>query len=127
VVSTFPTVINGGLMPASRMTMPPGGTAGTSPPARREPLDPDNYHDGYATWSGTSFAAPELAARIAAQMTAGAGTDPADLGLAEPGPDAALRRTVSALESLGWTPDPAETGEAETGEAETGEEGQDSG
>jgi hypothetical protein len=60
-------------------------------------------------------------------MTAGAETDPADLGLAEPGPDAALRRTVSALESLGWTPDPAETGEAETGEAETGEEGQDSG
>jgi subtilisin family serine protease len=117
VVSTFPTVINGGLMPASRMAMPPSGTAGTSPAARREPLDPDNYHDGYATWSGTSFAAPELAARIAAEMTAGAGASPADLGLAEPGPAAALRRTVSALESLGWSPDPAGTGE----------EGQDSG
>jgi len=117
VVSTFPTVINGGLLPASRMTMPSGGTAATSPPARREPLDPDNYHDGYATWSGTSFAAPELAARIAAQMTACAGANPEELGLAEPGPVAARRRTVSALKSLGWSPGPGESGE----------EGQDSG
>jgi hypothetical protein len=73
---------------------------------RREPLDPDNYHDGYAEWSGTSFAAPELAARIARQMTISDGAGPADLRLAEPGADAALRRTVDALETLGWTPAP---------------------
>jgi hypothetical protein len=111
VVSTFPTVINGGLLPASRMAMPSTGLAATSPPACREPLDPDDYCDGYATWSGTSFAAPELAARIAAQMTAGAESDPEDLGLADAGPAAALHRTVSALESLGWSPDPGPEGE----------------
>ena len=32
--------------------------------------------------------------------------DPANLGLDEPGADAALRRTVDALETLGWTPAP---------------------
>ena len=111
VVSTFPTVINGGLMPGSRMTMPAAGGAGPAPVVRREPLDPDNYHDGYAVWSGTSFATPELAARIAAQMTVSDGTGPANLRLAEPGPEAALRRTVSALETLGWTPGPDPDGE----------------
>jgi hypothetical protein len=103
VISTFPTVINGGLMPGSRMTMP---APGAGPGPRREPLDPDNYHDGFAKWSGTSFAAPELAARIAAQMTVSNAADPANLGLDEPGADAALRRTVDALETLGWTPAP---------------------
>ena len=88
--------------------MPAAGGAGggPAPAVRREPLDPDNYHDGYAVWSGTSFATPELAARIAAQMTVSDGTGPANLRLAEPGPEAALRRTVSARETLGWTPGP---------------------
>ena len=37
---------------------------------RRETIDPDDYRGGFAIWSGTSFAAPYVAARIAAQLGA---------------------------------------------------------
>ncbi len=46
---------------------------------RRETIDPDDYRGGFAVWSGTSFAAPFVAARIAAELgpvpVDGAGTD----------------------------------------------------
>ncbi len=52
------------------------------------------------TWSGTSFAAPLLAAYIARALLADA-ADPA-LGLDQPGPAAAASRTAAALQGLGW-------------------------
>lgn len=35
----------------------------------RESLDPDDFTSGYAIWSGTSFAAPVVAAKLAAALT----------------------------------------------------------
>jgi hypothetical protein len=87
MVSTFPVDIN-----ASR-----------TPPVRtrdREALDPDDYRGGFATWSGTSFSAPLLAAHIAAQLLRD-GADPA-LALDQPGQEAAVKRMAAALAEMGW-------------------------
>ena len=67
----------------------------------REALDPDDYRGGYAVWSGTSFSAPLLAARIARQLLEDAAADPA-LALDQLGPAAATNRTVAALREMHW-------------------------
>jgi hypothetical protein len=75
--------------------------AGEMPPAAglpRESLDPDDYRDGFAAWSGTSFSAPLLAAQIATALVAGAGAPP----LNDPGEQAATDRTMAALTAVGW-------------------------
>jgi subtilisin family serine protease len=58
VMSTLPP-FQGGLQPAAR----------TERDQRvRESIDPDDYTGRFALWSGTSFAAPLFAGRLAAQM-----------------------------------------------------------
>lgn len=60
VVSTFPQTFNGGAQPSMRVRTPYG------PP--RASMDPDSFVDGFGTWSGTSFATPILAARLARRL-----------------------------------------------------------
>jgi len=70
VMSTYPIDIDASRTPELRIPAdrtPPG----VLPPGR-ESLDPDDYACGWAIWSGTSFAAPYLAALIAAALLKGA-------------------------------------------------------
>lgn len=62
VVSTVPTTFDGGQQASSRVE----GDDGT-----RSTIDPDNFASGFATWSGTSFAAPILAGDLAQQLLDG--------------------------------------------------------
>ena len=57
LVSTMPTTFDGSLQPVAPVRINGGGLRST--------IDPDNFHGGFATWSGTSFAAPILAAEVA--------------------------------------------------------------
>jgi subtilisin family serine protease len=67
LVSTFPTTFNGGAA-ASVQTSDPSGQS-------RRTIDPDNYRNGFGTWSGTSFAAPVLAGRLAEDLLLAGGLD----------------------------------------------------
>jgi subtilisin family serine protease len=58
VMSTMPR-FEGGLQPMARTTA--YGRV-------REAIDPDDYRGGFGVWSGTSFAAPILAGRLAAAL-----------------------------------------------------------
>ena len=60
VVSTMPTTFNGALQPAAELFVAGDG--------HRASLDMDNFHGGFATWSGTSFAAPVLAGQLAQRL-----------------------------------------------------------
>jgi hypothetical protein len=97
VVSTFPVDINAGRMPPVRVPVHPHNG---NPAVDREALDPDDYGSGFATWSGTSFSAPLLAAHIAAQLLRD-GSDPA-LALDRPGEAAGRERISAALTEMGW-------------------------
>ncbi|MDQ1742136.1 MAG: hypothetical protein QOE23_475 [Pseudonocardiales bacterium] len=57
LVSTMPTTFNGSLQATAAVHL-----TGSE---LRSTIDPDNFHGGFATWSGTSFAAPILAAELA--------------------------------------------------------------
>ena len=59
VVSTAPIVVQGGLSAAAAVQVDGHN---------RSSIDPDGFSGGYATWSGTSFAAPVLAGRFLAQL-----------------------------------------------------------
>ncbi|MFC8922265.1 S8 family serine peptidase [Cellulosimicrobium sp. NPDC057127] len=61
VVSTMPTTIDGPVTPSVRLPERLG-------PGVRSSVDPDDFRGGFATWSGTSFSAPYLAAEIAEQI-----------------------------------------------------------
>ncbi|WP_277208506.1 S8 family serine peptidase [Isoptericola croceus] len=58
VLSTMPTTLDGPQTPQARVPE-------RLRPEIRASVDPDDFTGGYATWSGTSFAAPYLAAEIA--------------------------------------------------------------
>jgi Subtilase family len=60
VVSTMPITLDGGAQPSYEVTEPAYGA--------RANIDPDNFYGGFASWSGTSFAAPILAGQIAQSM-----------------------------------------------------------
>src|SRR5262249_44186930 len=66
VISTSPQDVNGSRAPEVRMRAHPANElpAAHGLPAAREALDPDDYSGGFAAWSGTSFAAPLLAAHL---------------------------------------------------------------
>jgi hypothetical protein len=65
VVSTMPETIDGPETP--QVSLPERLRPGT-----RASVDPDDFTGGFATWSGTSFAAPYLAAEVAAARLEGA-------------------------------------------------------
>ena len=62
LVSTVPVVFDGGIQ---------AGTRDDKNGRRRETLDVDDFRGGYGVWSGTSFAAPVVAGRIAARIAEG--------------------------------------------------------
>jgi serine protease len=83
-LSTLPS-FQGGLQPMAR-TVVDGRL--------RESIDPDDYTGQFAVWSGTSFAAPLFAGRIAAELLVG-GIDPAHDSRAD-----ALSRGWAAVAAL---------------------------
>jgi Subtilase family len=62
VLSTYPVDINASRSPELRM--PTGPTPPGTPLPGRAALKPDDFTDGWAIWSGTSFSAPYIAALV---------------------------------------------------------------
>ncbi len=97
VVSTYPTDIDASRTPELRI--PVNRKAPGILPPGREALDPDDFADGWASWSGTSFSAPYLAALVVRALMRGAAADPG-LRLDVPGQQAAADRAAAALWEL---------------------------
>ncbi len=96
LVSTFPVDIDGSCTPPVRVpARPRPGKRSVD----REALDLDDFRSGFATWSGTSFSAPLLAANLAAQLLKNA-IDAYGPALDEPGEDAARMRVAAALTAM---------------------------
>jgi subtilisin family serine protease len=93
VLSTYPTDINASRSPELRMSADPPPP--DVPQPARAALKPDDFTDGFALWSGTSFSAPHMAARIIVSLQEGATN--AGLRLNLPDRNA---RAVAAWENL---------------------------
>ncbi len=63
VVSTVPRTLDGPITPSVRMKEKYSD-------GHRATIDPEGFQGGFATWSGTSFAAPVLAGEIAGRLLA---------------------------------------------------------
>jgi hypothetical protein len=63
IVSTVPNTFNASTQPSNVVDIPGEGVRAT--------IDQDDFRGGFATWSGTSFAAPYLAGQIAAAVLSG--------------------------------------------------------
>jgi subtilisin family serine protease len=63
IISTLPTTFNASGQPGWALDIPGEGP--------RSSIDPDDFTGGFASWSGTSFAAPYLAGEIAAALLSG--------------------------------------------------------
>lgn len=88
LVSTYPSGVNG--------SDNPGRTSHLGD-RMRESFDPDNFGAGYAIWSGTSFSAPVVAAKLAAALVENA-------EIAELAPHdapAVTHRVQSAIKAIG--------------------------
>ena len=88
LASTYPTYADGADYPAR------GNKRGGR---HRESLDPDDFGSGYAVWSGTSFAAPLVAGKLAAALVANA--DIADLAATDT--QSVTHRVQSAIKAIG--------------------------
>jgi subtilisin family serine protease len=88
VVSTSPP-FRGGIQ---------AGTRDDVDDLRRETLDPDDFSGGFAVWSGTSFAAPYVAGKLAAAIAADTMAGSAKLDAGARG--AALHRALADLEPV---------------------------
>jgi len=62
VISTMPPDFDAGLEPTSRWSDPSRRAHG------RETPDPDDFRSGFGVGSGTSYAAPAFAAKVARQL-----------------------------------------------------------
>jgi hypothetical protein len=99
VVSTLPG-FQGGLQPPTAVVdaTATGGVGGPGAGRRRADVDVDDYTGGFGIWSGTSFAAPLLAGRLAAALFDAGGSAGGVLRQTD-GPQA-VERTWSALTAV---------------------------
>ncbi len=76
------------------------GKGGALEPRRRrafgEDIDPDDFMGGFGLWSGTSFAAPVLAAQLAGRTLKGGTLDTTDAR------SAVTRGWAAITRELGW-------------------------
>lgn len=93
VISTFPVTFNGGALSSAQLQDDYAG-------APRRTIDRDGFSGGFGTWSGTSFAAPALAGRLAQELIDGPVRDPSTPNLDDPAQAAAVTRGWAAVQAL---------------------------
>jgi len=91
VLSTLPTTLNAGSDAPARLVDRPTGR-------ERADVDPDDYSSGFALWSGTSFSAPIVAGRIAAELLRASIGGDSPLEPVDPG--SAVPRAWSAVSTV---------------------------
>ena len=104
LVSTIPRTIDGAVAPTRHVQELWG-------PGYRATIDPEGFQGGFATWSGTSFAAPVLAGELAASLLERIADDPTDPGVLEPGqgaPDRCAWLWPSITLATGLVPTPGD-------------------
>ncbi|GII98728.1 subtilase family protein [Sediminihabitans luteus] len=101
VISTMPTTLDGPATPSRRL-------ADRLSSGVRATIDPDGFDGGFATWSGTSFAAPvlagELAASILAARTGGTGAERSDRDTVDAAAGRVAEAWAAVQEVLGLAP-----------------------